>query len=53
VNWQDSAGNPQLRQPNPSIRATMTTGLALRVMLEIHEDGSVKAKFKQDDFRLN
>ena len=53
VSWQDSAGNPQLRQPNPSIPATMMPGRTLRVMLEIHEDGSVKAKFRQDDFRLN
>jgi hypothetical protein len=51
LSWQDSAGNPQSRQPNPSIPATLSPGLSLRVMLEIHEDGSVKAGFKQEDFR--
>ena len=51
LSWQDSAGNPQSRHPNPSIPLTLSPGLALRVMLEIHEDGSVKAGFKQDDFR--
>ena len=53
LSWLDSAGNPQSRQPNPSILATLTPGLPLRVMLEIHQDGSVKAKLEQDDFWFN
>jgi len=52
LSWQDGEGNSQSQQMNPSIPATMTLGLALRVMLDIGEDGSVKAYFKQDNIRL-
>jgi len=50
LSWQDGEGNSQSQQMNPSIPATMTSGQALGVMLDIAEDGSVKAYFKQDDF---
>ncbi len=52
LSWRDSEGNSRSQQMNPSIPATMTPGLALRVMLDIGEDGSVKAYFKQETIWL-
>ena len=52
LSWQDGEGNSQSLQLNPSIPATMTIGQALRLMLDIGEDGSVKAYFKQDNLRM-
>ena len=51
LSWQDSEGNSQSQQLNPSIPLTMTPANALRVMLDILEDGSVKAYFQQENFR--
>ena len=50
LSWQDGEGNSQSQQMHPSIPATMNLGQALRLMLDIGEDGSVKAYFKQDNF---
>jgi len=52
LSWQDSEGNSQSHQLNPSIPLTISPGRALRVMLDILEDGSVKAYFKEDNIRL-
>jgi hypothetical protein len=52
LSWQDSDGNPQSTKVNPHLSATLTPSWALRIMLDIREDGSVKAYFKQDDFRV-
>jgi hypothetical protein len=52
LSWQDSDGNPQSTKVNPHLPATLTPSWALRIMLDIREDGSVKAYFKQDDFRV-
>jgi len=52
LSWQDGAGNSQSQQMIPSIPATMTPGLALRVMLDIGEDGSVKAYFRQENISI-
>lgn len=53
LSWQDAEGNSQSQQLQPSIPATMSTGIALGVMLDINEDGNVKAWFKQDTLRLS
>ena len=49
LSWQDSDGNAQSTKVNPHLPATLTPSGALRIMLDIREDGSVKAYFKQDD----
>jgi len=49
LSWQDSDGNPQSIAVNPHLPATLMTSLSLRIMLDILEDGSVKAYIKQDD----
>jgi hypothetical protein len=49
LSWQDSDGNPQSTRVNPHLPATLIPSWALRIMLDIREDGSVKAYFKQDD----
>ena len=49
LSWQDSDGNAQSATVNPHLPATLTLSLSLRIMLDILEDGSVKAYFKQDD----
>jgi len=49
LSWQDGAGNSQTQQLNPSIPATMSPAHSLRVMLDIGEDGSVKAYFREDN----
>ena len=49
LSWQDSAGNAQSAQVNPQIPATMVPSLSLSVMVDIQEDGSLKARFQQDD----
>jgi hypothetical protein len=48
LSWQDAEGNSQSQQLTPPIPATMVTSLSLRLMLDIAEDGSVKAYFKQE-----
>lgn len=53
LNWQDAEGNSQSQQLQPLIPVTMSNGIALGVMLDINEDGSVKAWFKQDTLRLS
>ena len=52
LSWQDGEGNSQSQQMNPSIPATMTPGQALRLMLDIGEDGSVKAYFRQENISI-
>jgi len=52
LSWQDGEGNSQSQQLNPSIPATMNMGHSLRVMLDILEDGSVKAYFRQESLRF-
>jgi hypothetical protein len=52
LTWQDSDGNPQSATMNPDIPVTLTQSWSLRIMLDIQEDGSVKAYFKQDEARL-
>jgi hypothetical protein len=51
LSWQDSDGNPQSTRVNPHLPATLTSSWALRIMLDIREDGSVKAYFKQEESR--
>jgi hypothetical protein len=51
LSWQDSAGNAQSGQVNPQVPVTFSPVLSLRVLVDIQEDGSLKAQFRQDDFR--
>lgn len=49
LSWLDSDGNPQSATVNPHLPATLTPSWSLRIMLDINEDGSVKAYVKQDE----
>ena len=49
LSWQDSDGKPQSTTMNPHLPATLTPSWALRIMLDILEDGSVKVYFKQEE----
>ncbi len=53
LSWQDSDGSPKSTKVNPHLPATLTPSRALRIMLDIREDGSVKAYFKEDDLRVS
>ena len=52
LSWQDSAGNAQSGQVNPQVPVTFSPALSLRVLVDIQEDGSLKARFRQDDLRF-
>ena len=52
LSWQDSDGSAQSAQMDPQIPATMTPSRSLRVMIEIQQDGSVKAVLRQDERRV-
>ena len=49
LSWKDSEGNPQSISVNPHLPATLTPSWSLRIMLDINENASVKAYFKQDE----
>ena len=49
LSWRSSDGISQSIKVNPHLPATLTTFWALRIMLDIRVDGSVKAYFKQDE----
>jgi hypothetical protein len=51
VSWQGGDGGEQTQQADPMVPATLSPALPLRVMLDIGEDGSVKAYFKQNGFK--
>jgi hypothetical protein len=51
VSWQVGDGGEQTQQVDPMVPATLSPALPLRVMLDIGEDGSVKAYFKQNGFK--
>ena len=52
LSWQDGEGNSQSQQLTPPIPVTFTPAQPLRVMLDINEDGSVKAYFRQANLSL-
>lgn len=43
LSWTDGDGRRQLQQTDPIVPLMLTPALALRVMLDIQQDGSVKA----------
>ena len=49
LSYQTGAGEAQSKQMNPVIPVTLDVGNTIRLMLDIHADGSVKAYFKEDD----
>ncbi len=49
LNWTHGDGSQKSQQLTPGIGAYFKTVFALRVMLEINEDGSVKSFFEQDE----
>ena len=51
LSWQDNDGNAQSTRVNPHLPATLTASWALRIMLDIREDGSVEAYLKQEESR--
>jgi hypothetical protein len=48
LSWQDSAGQPQTRQLDPVLSATLSPAFALKILLNIKEDGSVTGDIRQD-----
>ncbi len=48
LSWEDAEGNAQAIQLNPSVPITMQVSVAVRLMMDIAEDGSVRAYFKQE-----
>jgi hypothetical protein len=52
LTYQTGAVEAQSKQMNPAIPLTLDVGNSIRLMLEIHADGSVKAYFKEDDLYL-
>lgn len=48
VSWVDGDGTKRSEQVSPAIAAYVDPPLALRLVIEIHEDGSVKPIFEQD-----
>jgi hypothetical protein len=53
LSYQTGAGEAQSKQMNPAIPITLDVGNTIRLMLDIHADGSVKAYFKEDDLSLS
>ena len=49
IAWTDVDGNRKTDVPNPDIPAFFPSAFALRVVLEINADGSVKAFYEQDE----
>jgi hypothetical protein len=49
LSWQDSAGQSQTRQLDPVLPATLSPAFAMKILLNIKEDGSVTADFRQDE----
>ena len=48
LSWQDSAGQPQTQQLDPVLSATLSPAFALKILLNIKEDGSVTVDISQD-----
>ena len=48
ISWTDGGGTPRSQQVSPKIAAYYDVPLPLRLVIEIHEDGSVKPIIEQD-----
>ena len=48
VRWTHGDGTQKSHRFSPKIAAYYDTGLPLRLMVEVHDDGSTKAYFEQD-----
>jgi len=48
LSWTHGDGTQKLRRFSPKIAAYYDFSLPLRLMVEVHEDGSMKAYFEQD-----
>jgi len=49
LSWVDGDGKQNSQQLNPAIPAYFVTAFPLRIMLEVLEDGSVKAYYEQEE----
>ena len=49
VSWTEADGGRKSNMPNPSVAAYFSTPFPLRVVMELNEDGSVKAFYEQDE----
>lgn len=49
LSWTHPDGSRKTESMNPGIPAYFVSGAPLRVIIEIHEDGSVKPYFEQDE----
>ena len=52
LSWQDSAGELQSRQLDPSIPLTLSPAMSSRVLLEINADGFVKVEFREEGYKI-
>ena len=48
LSWTDGGGTPRSERLSPEIATYYDVGLALRLVVEIHEDGTIKPIFEQD-----
>lgn len=49
LSWESASGEAMSAREKPLLEATLVPSLALRVMMDINADGSVKFYMKQDD----
>ena len=49
LSWRHADGSRKSNMPNPPVPAYVFTSVPLRVVMELSEDGSVKAFYEQDE----
>ena len=49
ISWSHADGSRKSNMPNPSVPAYVFRSFPLRVVMELSEDGSVKAFYEQDE----
>ena len=49
LSWTQADGSEQSGMPNPAIPVYFPSAFALRVVMEVREDGDIKAFYEQDE----
>ena len=49
LSWSHADGSRKSNMPNPPVAAYFLTAFPLRIVMELSEDGSVKAFYEQDE----
>ena len=49
LSWTEADGSEQSGMPNPAIPIYFPAAFALRVVMELREDGNIKAFYEQDE----